>query len=81
MKSTEKERHNKVVPVNFTKFSKNFKKFGQQFVFGNVPVDCQSATPVKREFLKISRRTTFRNIPKQSFQQSCKIQKFHILLN
>ena len=79
MKSTEKERHNKVVPGNFTQ--KNFKKFGQQFAFGNVPVDCQSAAPVKREFLKISRRTTFRNVPKKSFQQSCKTQKFHILLN
>ena len=81
MKSAEKELHNKVVPGIFQNLQKTFKKFGQQFVVGNVPVDCQPATLVKREFFKISRRATFRNIPKQSFQQSCRMQKSHILLN
>ena len=47
----------------FQNFQETFKKFGQEFVFNNVPVDCQPATPVKREFLKISRNiATFRNI-------------------
>ena len=47
----------------FQNFQKTFKKFGQHFIFSNVPVDCQPATRVKREFLKISRRAIFQNIP------------------
>ena len=52
-----------MIPVNFPRFSIFKKLVSNSFLVGLQPVDRKAATPVEKEFLEISRRANFRNIP------------------
>ena len=54
-------------------FLKHLSKFGQQFVFTSIAVHYKLATPVKREFFEICRRSTFQNIPMIEIEFSTKL--------
>ena len=59
----------------YQNFSNSFKKFGWEFVFQ--PVDCKPLTLVKREFLEISRRTTFLTMHMmENTRELCRMQEY-----
>ena len=61
----------------YQNFSNSFKKFGWEFVFQ--PVDCKPLTLVKREFLEISRRTSFSYITMHMMEftrELCRMQEY-----